>query len=68
MERCKECELAVYCFSDSSSWIFRTKREMEEKKDAIANCPAHGRLEQAGPPQENCASLPPAREGGSESS
>jgi hypothetical protein len=47
MERCKECELAVYCFSDSSSWIFRTKLEMEEKKDVIANCPVHDQVEQA---------------------
>ncbi len=47
MERCKECELAIYCFSDSSSWIFRTKQEMGEKKDAIANCPVHAQVEQA---------------------
>ncbi len=52
MERCKECELAVYCFSDSSSWIFRTRREMEEKKDVIANCPEHDRVEQARAPQD----------------
>ena len=47
MERCKECDLAIYCFSDSSSWIFRTKKEMGEKKDAIANCPVRSELEQA---------------------
>jgi len=47
MERCKECELAIYCFSDSSSWIFRTRQEMGEKKDAIANCPVHHQMEQA---------------------
>jgi len=47
MERCKECELAIYCFSDSSSWIFRTMQEMDEKKDAIDNCPVHDKLEQA---------------------
>jgi hypothetical protein len=47
MEQCKECELAIYCFSDSSSWVFRTKQEMEEKKDVIANCPVHDQLEQA---------------------
>jgi len=46
MERCKECELAIYCFSDSSSWMFRTKQEMEEKKDTIANCPIHDQVEQ----------------------
>ena len=41
MEQCRDCELAIYCYSDSSSWIFRTKQEMGEKKDAIANCPIH---------------------------
>ena len=46
MERCKECELAIYCFSDSSSWIFRTKQEMGQKKDAIANCPVREQVEQ----------------------
>jgi len=47
MEKCKECELAVYCFSDSSSWIFRTLQEMGEKKEAIANCPVHDQVELA---------------------
>jgi hypothetical protein len=47
MEQCKECEMAIYCFSDSSSWVFRTKQEMEEKKDVIANCAIHCQLEQA---------------------
>jgi hypothetical protein len=45
MERCKECELAIYCFSDSSSWIFRTTREMEEKKQAICDCPVHDEVQ-----------------------
>jgi hypothetical protein len=45
MERCKECELAIYCFSDSSSWIFRTMQEMGEKKEAISNCPVHIQVE-----------------------
>ena len=47
MERCKDCELAIYCFSDSTSWIFRSTLEMEEKEDRIANCPVHDELEQA---------------------
>ncbi len=46
MEQCKECELALYCYSDSSSWIFRTKQEMEEKKAAISNCPVREEVEQ----------------------
>jgi hypothetical protein len=46
MERCKECELAIYCFSDTSSWTFRTKREMEEKTAAILNCDIHAEIEQ----------------------
>jgi hypothetical protein len=47
MERCKECELAIYCFSDSSSWIFRTTREMEEKKQAICDCPVHDEVQKS---------------------
>jgi hypothetical protein len=46
MERCRECELAIYCFSDSSSWIFRTKQEMEEKTTAVANCPIREEIKQ----------------------
>ena len=53
MERCKECELAVYCFSDSTSWIFRSTREMEEKEDRIANCPVHDQVEKARASQTN---------------
>ncbi len=45
MEQCKECLLAIYCFSDSSSWIFRTKQEMEEKKAAIDKCPVREEVE-----------------------
>ena len=47
MERCKECELAIYCFSDSSSWIFRTTKEMEEKKQAICDCPVHDEVQKS---------------------
>lgn len=36
---CKDCELAVYCYSEPSTWVFRTKQEMEEKQAAISNCP-----------------------------
>ncbi|HOV86063.1 MAG TPA: hypothetical protein PLM79_06850 [Syntrophobacteraceae bacterium] len=39
MEECKECELAVYCYSDPSAWVFRTKQEMDEKQAAIRQCP-----------------------------
>ncbi|MFZ2444742.1 MAG: hypothetical protein WAW37_00150 [Syntrophobacteraceae bacterium] len=46
MEQCKDCELALYCYSDSSSWIFRTMQEMEEKKAAITSCPVHEEVEQ----------------------
>lgn len=45
MEQCKECELALYCFSDSESWIFRTKQEMEEKTAAMLKCPVHEEIE-----------------------
>jgi len=46
MEQCKECDLAIYCYSDSSTWIFRTKQEMEEKKAAISECPVRKQVEQ----------------------
>jgi hypothetical protein len=39
MKDCKECELAIYCYSESSTWIFRTKEEMCEKQAAIEDCP-----------------------------
>jgi hypothetical protein len=45
MEDCKECELAIYCYSESSTWIFRTKEEMEEKRAAIDKCPCHQQVE-----------------------
>lgn len=47
MEQCRQCELAIYCYSDSSSWIFRTKQEMEEKTAAMELCPIHEEVEQA---------------------
>ncbi len=47
MEQCKECELAIYCYSDSSTWIFRTTQEMEEKKAAISECPVRDQVEQS---------------------
>ena len=46
-KECKSCELAVYCFSDSSTWTFRTMKEMDEKKAAISTCPIHQKGEQA---------------------
>lgn len=45
MEACKDCELAIYCYSESSTWIFRTKQEMEEKKNVICNCPNYERMQ-----------------------
>jgi hypothetical protein len=41
MNVCKECELAVYCYSEPSTWVFRTRQEMEEKQAAICNCPLY---------------------------
>ena len=46
MDKCRECELAVYCFSESSSWILRTRQEMEEKQEAIRSCPVYCEVEQ----------------------
>jgi hypothetical protein len=45
MKECRECELAIYCYSDSSTWIFRTKLEMEEKTDMIAKCSIYQKLQ-----------------------
>ncbi len=39
MKECKDCELAIYCYSDPSAWVFRTLQEMDEKKAEIAKCP-----------------------------
>ena len=46
MKECKECELAIYCYSDSTTWIFRTKQEMDEKRTAMSDCPLHQRVQQ----------------------
>ena len=45
MERCKACELAIYCYSDSSTWVFRTKQEMDEKQAAMTECPMYGQAQ-----------------------
>jgi hypothetical protein len=39
MNDCKECELAVYCYSEPCSWMFRTMEEMREKQQKMAACP-----------------------------
>lgn len=44
MEECKRCKLAIYCYSDSSTWIFRTKQEMDEKLAEIEACPLHDQV------------------------
>ena len=45
---CRDCELAIYCYTDASTWIFRTKQEMEEKQAEIASCPLHGAASRQG--------------------
>lgn len=57
MDECKECELAVYCYSDSNTWIFRTKQEMEEKQAVICKCPNYEQLQQArnGTGRDSCS-------------
>jgi hypothetical protein len=56
MEECKTCELAVYCYSESSTWIFRTKQEMEEKQETMEKCPHHEKvLKDRSPDAEQCA-------------
>lgn len=41
MEECKQCDLAIYCYSEPASWIFRTKQEMDEKRAEMEQCPVH---------------------------
>lgn len=41
MKDCKECQWAIYCYSEPSSWIFRTKEQMEETKTIISACPTY---------------------------
>ncbi len=36
---CADCDLAVYCFCDPSTWVFRTTAELEEKLRRIQECP-----------------------------
>lgn len=37
-EDCSMCPLAVYCFSDPSTWVFRTMTELEEKMKQMEEC------------------------------
>lgn len=36
---CAQCDLAVYCFSHPSTWVFRTTTELEEKTRRMLECP-----------------------------
>lgn len=40
-KECKDCELAVFCYAEPASWIFRTKQEMREIEQQIAACVRH---------------------------
>ena len=53
MNECKECELAVYCYTDSTSWTFRTVREMEEKKSAMEQCALYAHIRAGKEKQED---------------
>jgi hypothetical protein len=59
MKECRECELAIYCYSDSSTWIFRTKLEMEEKTDMIAKCSIYQELQSQKADTSQSAALRP---------
>jgi len=43
-KNCKECELAIFCFTPSTDWVFRTKEEVAEKLEKIKKCPFYQRL------------------------
>lgn len=45
MHKCEECELAIYCFSEPHTWVFRTKQEMEEKQLAIFGCAIYRQMQ-----------------------
>jgi hypothetical protein len=45
---CTECEMALYCYSEASTWIFRTTEEMAERLTAIDSCPYHSEILKAG--------------------
>ncbi len=47
MDQCKECEMAIYCYSEASTWVFRTTQEMEEKTATMTNCPIHSQVRTA---------------------
>ncbi len=36
--KCKDCDLAMYCYTDSSLWVFRTQEEMEKKVRFMESC------------------------------
>lgn len=38
MKDCKDCELAVYCYSDPNSWTFRTKDQMRDVSQRMSAC------------------------------
>lgn len=39
MNECRSCDLAVYCYSEPCSWVFRTMEEMCRKQERIVSCP-----------------------------
>jgi hypothetical protein len=47
MKECRVCELAIYCYSDSGTWVFRTKQEMEEKQAEMLACTLHEQVRQS---------------------
>lgn len=58
MTKCEQCELAIYCFSEPHSWVFRTKQEMEEKQAMIFACAVYQQMQaEASPLLQECASV-----------
>lgn len=57
MEECKTCELAIYCYSECTTWIFRTKQEMDDKQEAMERCPHYEKVQKSrAPDSQQCAS------------
>jgi hypothetical protein len=56
MHKCEKCELAVYCFTEPHTWVFRTKQEMEEKQAVIFGCAVYQQMQADGAPiLQECA-------------
>jgi hypothetical protein len=45
MNDCRDCEFAVYCYSEPGNWMFRTREEMARIEAQISSCPAYSQVQ-----------------------